>query len=59
MSARHKTDSECDFYLSRFLEFFILNGASPNALEAVLAQLKDPNRRNPQDLDSAVIGRSL
>uniref|UniRef100_A0A4W6C6H0 Selenoprotein J n=1 Tax=Lates calcarifer TaxID=8187 RepID=A0A4W6C6H0_LATCA len=40
---------------ARFLEQFILNGPDPNALDAVLAQLNDPKRQNPQDLDRAVI----
>lgn len=40
---------------ARFLEHYILNGPSPNALEAVLAQMNDPKRQNPQDLDKAVI----
>lgn len=42
----------------RFLEHFILNGSDPNALEAVLAQLNDPKRQNPQKLDRAVIGEA-
>lgn len=40
----------------RFLEHFILNGPDPQALDAVLAQLNDPKRQNPQELDKAVIG---
>ncbi|XP_054622378.1 crystallin J1A-like isoform X2 [Dunckerocampus dactyliophorus] len=40
---------------ARFLEHFILNGPSSKAVDAVLAQLKDPQRQNPQDLDNAVI----
>lgn len=40
----------------RFLEHFILNGPDPVALESVLDQLRDPNRKHPQDLDKAVIG---
>uniref|UniRef100_A0A3Q4HKV3 Selenoprotein J n=1 Tax=Neolamprologus brichardi TaxID=32507 RepID=A0A3Q4HKV3_NEOBR len=40
----------------RFLEHFILNGPDPKALDAVLNQLNDPNRKQPQDLDKAVIG---
>ncbi|TKS87919.1 Crystallin J1B [Collichthys lucidus] len=40
---------------ARFLEHFILNGPDANALDAVLAQLNDPKRQNPQDLDLAVI----
>ncbi|TWW72955.1 Crystallin J1A [Takifugu flavidus] len=41
---------------ARFLEHFILNGPDPTALESVLEQLRDPNRKQPQDLDKAVIG---
>lgn len=41
---------------SRFLEHFILNGPDPKALDSVLNQLRDPNRKQPQDLDKAVIG---
>uniref|UniRef100_A0A3Q2E528 Crystallin J1B-like n=2 Tax=Cyprinodon variegatus TaxID=28743 RepID=A0A3Q2E528_CYPVA len=40
---------------ARFLEHFILKGDDPKALDAVVAQLNDPNRSNPQDLDRAVI----
>ncbi|KAG7242268.1 hypothetical protein INR49_024024 [Caranx melampygus] len=40
---------------ARFLEHFILNGPDPKALDAVLAQLNDPKRQNPQELDRAVI----
>lgn len=40
----------------RFLEHFILNGPDPSGLEVVLAQLNDPKRQNPQELDEAVIG---
>ncbi|KAG7275792.1 hypothetical protein CRUP_038272 [Coryphaenoides rupestris] len=40
---------------ARFVEHFILNGPDPNALDAVLAQLNDPKRQNPQELDKAVI----
>ncbi|KAG7487517.1 hypothetical protein MATL_G00024390 [Megalops atlanticus] len=39
---------------ARFLEHYILNGPDPNALDSVLEQLNDPNRKNPQDLDRAV-----
>ncbi|MEQ2202849.1 hypothetical protein XENOCAPTIV_017878 [Xenoophorus captivus] len=39
----------------RFLEHFILKGPDPNALDSVLAQLNDLNRKNPQELDRAVI----
>lgn len=42
--------------ISRFLEHFILNGADPNALDSVISQLNDPNRKQPQDLDKAVVG---
>uniref|UniRef100_A0A8C2DQ85 Selenoprotein J n=1 Tax=Cyprinus carpio TaxID=7962 RepID=A0A8C2DQ85_CYPCA len=41
---------------ARFLEHFILNGPDPKALDAVLKQLSDPNRKNPQELDKAIIG---
>uniref|UniRef100_A0A671UJ02 Selenoprotein J n=1 Tax=Sparus aurata TaxID=8175 RepID=A0A671UJ02_SPAAU len=40
---------------ARFLEHFILNGPDPNVLNAVLAQMTDPKRQNPQELDRAVI----
>lgn len=40
----------------RFLEHFILNGPDAKAIDAVLEQLSDPNRRNPQELDKALIG---
>ncbi|CAL8294571.1 unnamed protein product [Lota lota] len=40
---------------ARFVEHFILNGPDPNVLDAVLAQLNDPRRQNPQELDKAVI----
>uniref|UniRef100_A0A3Q2Z3E7 Crystallin J1A-like n=1 Tax=Hippocampus comes TaxID=109280 RepID=A0A3Q2Z3E7_HIPCM len=43
---------------ARILEHFILNGPSPKALEAVLAQLNDPQRQNPQELDNVVIGKT-
>ncbi|KAL1006669.1 hypothetical protein UPYG_G00075160 [Umbra pygmaea] len=42
---------------ARFLEHFILNGPDPHVLDSVLAQLNDPQRNNPQDLDKAVIER--
>uniref|UniRef100_A0A672LRL4 Uncharacterized protein n=1 Tax=Sinocyclocheilus grahami TaxID=75366 RepID=A0A672LRL4_SINGR len=42
---------------ARFLEHIILNGPDPKALDAVLEQLSDPNRKNPQELDKAIIGR--
>lgn len=41
---------------ARFLEHFILNGPDAKAMDAILEQLCDPNRRNPQELDKAVIG---
>uniref|UniRef100_A0A3Q4BEY8 Uncharacterized protein n=1 Tax=Mola mola TaxID=94237 RepID=A0A3Q4BEY8_MOLML len=41
---------------ARFLEYFILNGPDPKALDAVLEQLSDPNRKQPQALDKAVAG---
>uniref|UniRef100_A0A3P8TWA4 Selenoprotein J n=1 Tax=Amphiprion percula TaxID=161767 RepID=A0A3P8TWA4_AMPPE len=41
---------------ARFLEHFILNGPDPKVLDVVLSQLSDPNRKQPQDLDKAVIG---
>ena len=45
------------YYLfSRFLEYFILNGTDPNAVDSVLDQLTDPERKQPQDLDKAVVG---
>lgn len=44
----------CPSNFARFLEHFILNGPDPNALDAVVAQLNDPNRQNPQELDRAV-----
>ncbi|PWA25037.1 hypothetical protein CCH79_00016017 [Gambusia affinis] len=40
---------------ARFLERFVLKGPDPDALDAVVAQLSDPNRKNPQDLDRAVV----
>lgn len=40
----------------RFLEHFILNGPDPKALDTVLGQLDDPNRKQPKDLDGAVMG---
>ncbi|CAB1431190.1 unnamed protein product, partial [Pleuronectes platessa] len=42
---------------ARILEHFILNGPDPNALDAVLAQMNDPKRQNPQELDRAVIAQ--
>lgn len=44
---------------SRFLEHFILNGPDPMAMKAVLEQLSDPSRSNPQELDKAIIGINL
>lgn len=41
---------------ARFLEHFILNGPDPKALDTVVDQLSDPNRKQPQDLDKAVTG---
>uniref|UniRef100_A0A3B3HV20 Selenoprotein J n=1 Tax=Oryzias latipes TaxID=8090 RepID=A0A3B3HV20_ORYLA len=40
---------------ARVLEHFILNGPDPKVLDVVLAQLNDPKRQNPQDLDKAVV----
>ncbi|CAJ1081887.1 LOW QUALITY PROTEIN: crystallin J1B-like [Xyrichtys novacula] len=42
---------------ARILEHFILNGSDPGVLDKVLAQLNDPNRQNPQELDRAVIAQ--
>ncbi|KAJ3611667.1 hypothetical protein NHX12_021681 [Muraenolepis orangiensis] len=42
---------------ARFVEHFILNGPDPNVLDAVVAQLRDPSRQNPQGLDKAVIAQ--
>ncbi|CAL8346854.1 unnamed protein product [Merluccius merluccius] len=41
---------------ARILEHFILNGADAKALDCVMAQLSDPNRAQPQDLDNAIAG---
>ncbi|KAI1882683.1 hypothetical protein AGOR_G00237420 [Albula goreensis] len=41
---------------ARILEHYILNGPDPKALDAVLKQLDDPSRKNPQELDRAVAG---
>ncbi|KAL4219271.1 hypothetical protein ACF0H5_021853 [Mactra antiquata] len=41
---------------ARLLEFYILNGALPDAVESVIKDLSNPKRVNPQDLDVAVIG---
>uniref|UniRef100_A0A3Q3MBB3 Selenoprotein J n=1 Tax=Mastacembelus armatus TaxID=205130 RepID=A0A3Q3MBB3_9TELE len=40
---------------ARFLEHFILNGPDPKALDTVLDQLGDKNRKQPQDQDKSVI----
>ncbi|XP_060078009.1 crystallin J1A-like [Ylistrum balloti] len=42
---------------ARILEHFILNGPSEGVLEAVIKQMDDPNRANPQELDRAMIGK--
>ncbi len=42
----------------RILEHFILNGPDSKVLDAILAQLNDPKRQNPQELDRAVIGKA-
>lgn len=44
---------------ARILEHFILHGRDPNVLEAVIGQLNDPKRNNPQELDRAVIGHLM
>ncbi|KAG5847365.1 hypothetical protein ANANG_G00125270 [Anguilla anguilla] len=41
---------------ARILEHYIMNGPDPRALDAVLKQLDDPNRKKPQELDRAVAG---
>ncbi|KAJ8409548.1 hypothetical protein AAFF_G00229490 [Aldrovandia affinis] len=41
---------------ARILEHYILNGPDPKALDSVLKQLDDPDRKNPQELDRAVAG---
>ncbi|XP_067661914.1 crystallin J1A-like [Haliotis asinina] len=41
---------------ARILEYFILHGPSPNVVEEVVAQLEDPHRNAPQDLDRAIVG---
>uniref|UniRef100_A0A4W5MHQ7 Selenoprotein J n=1 Tax=Hucho hucho TaxID=62062 RepID=A0A4W5MHQ7_9TELE len=41
---------------ARILEHFILNGPDETVLDSVLDQLTDPNRKQPQDLDKAVVG---
>uniref|UniRef100_A0A3B4GKV2 Crystallin J1A-like n=1 Tax=Pundamilia nyererei TaxID=303518 RepID=A0A3B4GKV2_9CICH len=52
-----QNNDECvaETLAAAFLEHFILNGPDPKALDAVLNQLNDPNRKQPQDLDKAVI----
>ncbi|KAJ8011097.1 hypothetical protein DPEC_G00054650 [Dallia pectoralis] len=41
---------------ARILEHFILNGPDGDVLDDVLDQLTDPDRKQPQDLDKAVLG---
>ncbi|XP_056149305.1 crystallin J1A-like isoform X2 [Lampris incognitus] len=41
---------------ARILEHYILNGADAKAVDTVLDKLSDPNRKQPQDLDKAVMG---
>lgn len=41
---------------ARILEHFILNGPDEKVLDSVLDQLTDPDRKQPQDLDKAVVG---
>ncbi|KAJ8357152.1 hypothetical protein SKAU_G00199460 [Synaphobranchus kaupii] len=41
---------------ARVLEHYIMNGPDPQALDSVLKQLDDPNRKSPQELDRAVAG---
>ncbi|KAG7524495.1 hypothetical protein JOB18_012696 [Solea senegalensis] len=41
---------------ARILEHFILHGPDTKAVDSVLDQLSDKNRKQPQDLDKAVIG---
>ncbi|KAG7457161.1 hypothetical protein MATL_G00243580 [Megalops atlanticus] len=41
---------------ARLLEHYILGGPDPKALDVVLKQLDDPERKNPQELDRAVAG---
>ncbi|KAL0966919.1 hypothetical protein UPYG_G00302270 [Umbra pygmaea] len=41
---------------ARILEHFMLNGPSENVLEAVVDLLTDPDRKQPQDQDKAVVG---
>uniref|UniRef100_A0A673FT56 Crystallin J1C-like n=1 Tax=Sinocyclocheilus rhinocerous TaxID=307959 RepID=A0A673FT56_9TELE len=56
MVENHKLECCSISFFFRFLEHFILNGPDPKALDAVLKQLNDPNRKNPQELDKAIIG---
>ncbi|OWF44538.1 crystallin J1A-like [Mizuhopecten yessoensis] len=42
---------------ARILEHFILNGPSDQVLEAVIKQMEDPHRANPQELDRAMVGK--
>ena len=42
------------YCLIRLLEHYILNGPDPNAANKVMADLLDPKRKNPQDLDRHV-----
>ncbi|KAJ8270332.1 hypothetical protein GJAV_G00113110 [Gymnothorax javanicus] len=41
---------------ARILEYYIMKGPDPEALDSVLKQLEDPNRKSPQELDRAVVG---
>lgn len=41
---------------ARLLEHYILYGKDDNALNEVIRQLSDENRKNPQDLDKAMAG---
>lgn len=43
-------------FFFRYLEHFLLNGPDPKALDVVLQQLSDSNRKNPQELYKAIIG---
>ncbi|XP_069120775.1 crystallin J1A-like [Argopecten irradians] len=42
---------------ARILEHFILNGPSDGMLEAVIKQIDNPHRANPQELDKAMVGK--
>lgn len=46
------------FTAARLLEYFILHGKTPglDALNSILEEMKNPQRKNPQDLDKAMIG---